>query len=70
MKTAEFWEARIGLGYNKISSINHKIQCDITYFVPLDENLEIWDIKIKNLSDKKAQYISDNLCGVGSWWFF
>ncbi|MEK7092390.1 MAG: hypothetical protein AAB907_02085, partial [Patescibacteria group bacterium] len=53
MKTAEFWEARIGLGYNKISSINSKIQCDITYFVPLDENLEIWDIKIRNLSDRK-----------------
>lgn len=53
MKTADFWEARIGLGYNKISSINKKIQCDITYFVPLDENLEVWDIKVKNLSDKR-----------------
>lgn len=52
MKSADFWEARIGLGYNKISSINSKIQTDITYFVPLDENLEIWDITIKNLSDK------------------
>ncbi|HSX57774.1 MAG TPA: hypothetical protein VLE47_00690 [Candidatus Saccharimonadales bacterium] len=53
MKTAEYWEARIGLGYNKISSINNKIQTDVTYFVPLDENLEIWDITLKNLSDKK-----------------
>lgn len=52
MKKPDFWEARIGLGYNKISSINSKIQTDITYFVPLDENLEIWDITIKNLSDK------------------
>ncbi len=53
MKTAEYWEARIGLGYNKISSINKKIQIDITYFVPLDDDLEIWDITLKNLSDKK-----------------
>lgn len=53
MKTADYWEARIGLGYNKISSINKKIQTDITYFVPLDEDVEIWDITIKNLSDKK-----------------
>ncbi len=53
MAKPEFWEARIGLGYNKISSINKKIQTDITYFVPLDEDLEIWDLTIKNLSDKK-----------------
>ncbi len=53
MTKPEFWEARIGLGYNKISSINKKIQTEITYFVPLDENLEIWDIRVKNLSDKK-----------------
>jgi len=55
MAKPEFWEARIGLGYNKISSINKKIQTDITYFVPLDENLEIWDLTIKNLSDKKRK---------------
>lgn len=53
MKTADFWEARIGLGYNKITSINHKIQSDVTFFVPLDEDLEIWDISLKNLSEKK-----------------
>lgn len=53
MKTADYWEARIGLGYNKISSINKKIQTDVTYFVPLDEDMEIWDISIKNLSDRK-----------------
>ncbi len=53
MAKPEFWEARIGLGYNKISSINKKIQTDAIYFVPLDEDLEIWDLKIKNLSDRK-----------------
>ncbi|HEY4694987.1 MAG TPA: glycosyl transferase family 36 [Candidatus Nanoarchaeia archaeon] len=53
MKEADFWEARIGLGYNKISSINSQIQIDVTYFVPLDDNLEVWDIKVKNLSEKK-----------------
>jgi len=53
MKPADFWEARIGLGYNKIISINNKIKTQVTYFVPLDENVEIWDVTIKNLSEKE-----------------
>lgn len=53
MASADFWEARIGLGYNKLTSINQKIQIDVTYFVPLDEDMEIWDVKVKNLSEKK-----------------
>ena len=52
MKKAPFWEARIGLGYNKITSINNEIKSEVTYFVPLEENLEIWDITIKNLSER------------------
>jgi len=52
MKTADFWEARIGLGYNKITSIYNKIQTEVTYFVPLEDNLEVWDVKVKNLSEK------------------
>jgi len=52
MKTASFWEARIGLGYNKIVSINNDIKSEITYFVPLDENVEVWDVTIKNLSER------------------
>ncbi len=53
MKSADFWESRIGLGYNKMTSINKGIKTEVTFFVPLDENLEIWDIKIKNLSGRK-----------------
>ncbi|OGY21377.1 MAG: hypothetical protein A2126_01210 [Candidatus Woykebacteria bacterium GWB1_45_5] len=52
MKPADFWEARIGLGYNKMASINHDIKSEVTYFVPLGENVEIWDVTIKNLSEK------------------
>ncbi|OGY23237.1 MAG: hypothetical protein A2172_02590 [Candidatus Woykebacteria bacterium RBG_13_40_15] len=52
MKSADFWEARVGLGYNKISSIKSGIKSEVTFFVPLDEDLEVWDIHIKNLSDR------------------
>ena len=53
MKNSDFWEARIGMGYNKISSINNEIKSEVTYFVPLDENVEIWDVTIKNLSERE-----------------
>jgi len=60
MKSADFWEARIGLGYNKITSVRNGIKSEISFFVPLDENLEVWDFSIKNLSgrDRDVSVIS------------
>ncbi len=37
-----------GLGYTKINSAVNKIISNITYFVPGNESLEIWQLKIKN----------------------
>ncbi|HAF62228.1 MAG TPA: glycosyl transferase [Anaerolineaceae bacterium] len=37
-----------GLGYTRIKSTYNAIESDICYFVPLGENLEIWDVKITN----------------------
>jgi len=42
---------RHGLGYSIICSTYKGIEAQIRYFVPLDENLEIWDVEIQNQRD-------------------
>jgi cellobiose phosphorylase len=44
------YECRHGLGYTKISSSGHGIESNVTYFVPVDHNLEIWILTLKNTS--------------------
>ena len=50
----EEYECRHGLGYTKIHSKNAGIAADIRYFVPLGENLEIWELDLENLRDGEA----------------
>ena len=61
-KTTKFWSpswqptrnnlenftCRHGLGYSVIGSTYNKIEAKIRYFVPLGENLEIWQLSVKN----------------------
>lgn len=54
MGKVEKWQATQGLGFTRINSLNHDIDTEIEYFVPLDDTLEIWKIKITNL-DRKAR---------------
>jgi cellobiose phosphorylase len=68
-KTGEFWsttwqpvqkklgayECRHGLGYTKISSSYAGIEAQVTYFVPLDENLEIWMLTLRNASPDERE---------------
>ena len=42
------YECRHGLGYTRIKSRLAGIESDLLYFVPLGENLEIWEICISN----------------------
>jgi cellobiose phosphorylase len=42
------YECRHGLGYTKIRSKLAGIESETRYFVPLGENLEIWDLTITN----------------------
>jgi len=65
-KTGEYWsptwqptltkldryECRHGLGYTKFSSSFSGIDSDVTYFVPVDHNLEIWTLTLKNTSSE------------------
>lgn len=67
-KTKEFWSpswqptrndltkftCRHGLGYTIISSSYKNIESKTKYFIPLGEDLEIWQLTLKNQSDNAA----------------
>ncbi len=55
MKELDSYEAHHGLGYTRITSKYKDIETDILYFIPPDDNTEIWDFRIKNSGDKKIQ---------------
>jgi cellobiose phosphorylase len=46
------YECRHGLGYTKISSSFSGIDSEVSYFVPVDNNLEIWALTVKNASSQ------------------
>jgi len=52
-KNLDFYECRHGLGYTEIKSSYHDIHSKIKYFVPIGENLEIWELNLKN--DRKTK---------------
>jgi len=47
----ERYECRHGLGYTTISCLNAGIESTVTFFVPLDEPLEVWYVRLHNRSD-------------------
>jgi cellobiose phosphorylase len=48
------YECRHGLGYTKIHSLKKGIASTIKYFVPLGENLEIWEVSVSNQRPQEA----------------
>jgi cellobiose phosphorylase len=50
----EGYECRHGLGYTIIRSVLAGIGSQIRYFVPLGENLEIWELTLTNHRDRTA----------------
>lgn len=50
-KPLEDYTCRHGMGYTVIGSSFQGIRADIRYFVPLGQNLEIWDMTVENQSD-------------------
>ena len=46
------YEVRHGLGYSKFICLHDTIETQTIYFVPMEENLEIWWLKIKNKGEK------------------
>ncbi|MCL5029427.1 MAG: glycosyl transferase family 36 [Bacteroidetes bacterium] len=43
-----------GFGYTKFNSIYKGVEISLTIFVPFDESIEIWDLKIANKTNKEV----------------
>lgn len=50
------YSCRHGLGYSVIGSDYEGIRAHTRYFVPLDENLEIWQLTVSNLRKTRAHF--------------
>jgi len=50
----DFYECRHGMGYTTICSKLAGIESQTRYFVPLGENLEIWELTLTNQRDQPA----------------
>ncbi len=51
----DLYICRHGLGYTTIESVNEEIKTSLTVFVPINEPVEIWVLKLKNLTDRKRE---------------
>ena len=54
-KALDQYECRHGLGYTTIASEFASIGAKIRYFVPLGENLEVWDVTVENRREEAAE---------------
>ena len=61
------YECRHGLGYTKIASSYHGVESDVTYFVPVNQNLEIWILTIKNASSDELHLKVFSYCEYCLW---
>jgi cellobiose phosphorylase len=52
--TLDEYECRHGMGYTTIQSSFAGIKANIRYFIPLGENLEIWELRLTNLRQEEA----------------
>ncbi len=51
----EDYTCRHGMGYTRIQSSNHGIEAGVRYFVPMGENLEVWQLTLTNQRENKAE---------------
>ncbi len=51
-KDLDSFKCRHGIGYTIFESIYKKIKIELCIFVPFEESIEIWDLKINNTGDQ------------------
>jgi cellobiose phosphorylase len=44
------WECQVGLGYSRIACVKDELRTEITYFIPLDDNVLLMQVHLINLS--------------------
>ena len=68
--THERYTCRHGLGYTTIESLHQGIEARTRYFVPLGENLEVWDLSLTNHRPEAQElhvYASQEFCLWDAW---
>ena len=55
-KELDYYQCRQGLGYTIITGEKNGLRVSIRYFVPINENLEIWEIDIINRSTEDKTF--------------
>ena len=56
MNALEDYRCRHGMGYTRIQSSYHGMDVEVCYFIPQGENLEVWDVRLKNSTDARVNY--------------
>jgi cellobiose phosphorylase len=49
-ESEDSWECRVGLGYNRIICVKDQVKSEITYFIPLKDNVMLMQVRLTNLS--------------------
>lgn len=60
----ELWESQVGLGYTKVSCIKDEVKSEVTYFIPLNDNVMLMKVHLTNLSPSAKKL---NLFGQLEW---
>lgn len=55
MKDINSYKCVHGLGYTRIDGEYMGLKAEVTYFVPLEGDIEIWKVNLKNNTDKKKE---------------
>lgn len=61
------YTCRVGTGYSVISMDYDGIRSEVTYFVPPEGRLEIWDLRVTNLSRKTRRLASFSYAEFAFW---
>ena len=51
--TLDRYEGRHGLGYTRLTGESRGIEVRVTYFIPLGETVEVWDVRVRNQSKRR-----------------
>jgi len=49
-ESEESWECQVGLGYSRIVCVRDQVKSEVTYFIPLDDNVLLMQVRLTNLS--------------------
>ena len=55
MRKPDFYECRHGLSYTTIKGEYLGLKSEMTVYIPIDKNYEVWSCKLKNLSGEKRK---------------